>query len=257
MAKGPQKYPGASLAYWHQNLYPGDLMESNVAVVHTTEGTSVPSYRGGADAPNFTVLPLIKQKKVQVYQHFDFDRSSRALVNLRGGVETNTLNAVQFELVGTCDPSHKTKWGSKKAGIDYIYWPDAPEWLLAEIAKIVKWCYTNHGLKMASTVTWKAYPGSYGANGVRLSGSAWLNYYGWLGHQHVPENVHGDPGNINFKRILELAKGETKIYHTVVQGEWLGKIAQKYGVTIEAILKLNPAITNPNLISVGQKVRVK
>src|SRR5215471_17719630 len=48
-----------------------------------------------------------------------------------------------------------------------------------------------------------ANPSSYGtSNGVRLSGSAWNAYKGILGHQHVPENDHGDPGDINIAAIM-------------------------------------------------------
>lgn len=208
MAKtGPQRYPGASTAYWYQGRYPGSAMESNVGVVHTTEGTTLPSYGGGASAPNFTAWPDIPNKRLRWYQHFDFDVSSRALVNLRGGVETNTLNAVQIELVGTCDPKHRTSWGSRKAGRDYLFWPDAPDWALAELGKLVRWAHDHHGIRMQSTVKWKPYPSSYGANGVRLTAAQWTRYYGWLGHQHVPENTHGDPGDLDFARVLEHAKG--------------------------------------------------
>lgn len=47
------------------------------------------------------------------------------------------------------------------------------------------------------------------------------------------------------------------IYYTVVAGDSLFKIANKYNTTVYALLKLNPTIKNPNLISVGQKLRVK
>ncbi|MFD8949474.1 hypothetical protein ACFV0B_11525 [Streptomyces xanthophaeus] len=214
MAKtGPQKYPPASLSYWWQNAFPGNAMESNVGVIHVTEGRTVPDYRGGRDAPNFTALPDIPNKKLRWFQHFDFDTSSRALMNLAGGVETNTANAVQVELVGTCDERNAVTWGGKRAGVDYIFWPDAPDWALAELGEFVRWASDNHRVPMQSTVTWKAYKkgqvgGSYGANGVRLTGTQWGAYYGWLGHQHVPENDHGDPGNINFARVLEHARGD-------------------------------------------------
>lgn len=209
---GPQKYPGASTAYWYQTNYPGNAMDSNVGVMHTTEGTSLPSYSGGSVAPNFTALPDIKNKKLKWYQHFDFDRSSRALVNASGGVETNTLNVVQIELVGTCDPTHKTSWSGDKAGVDYIYWPDAPDWALQELAKFVKWAHDNHNVKLEQwpQSKWLAYPNSYGtANGQRMTGSQWTNFYGWCGHQHVPENVHGDPGNLRMDKVLAYAKGST------------------------------------------------
>src|SRR5688572_8585768 len=117
---GPQKFPGASVAYWYQNKYSTAAMESNVGVVHTTEGMSLPSYGGGASAPNFTAVPDFTAKKLKWYQHFDFDRSSRALLDKSGGVSTNRGNAVQIELVGTCDPKYKLSWGTKKPGVNYI-----------------------------------------------------------------------------------------------------------------------------------------
>lgn len=46
-------------------------------------------------------------------------------------------------------------------------------------------------------------------------------------------------------------------YHTVVKGDTLSKIAKLYKTTIAAIMKLNPQIQNPNIIRLGQKIRVK
>jgi hypothetical protein len=40
-------------------------------------------------------------------------------------------------------------------------------------------------------------------------------------------------------------------YHTVRYGEYLSLIAQRYGVSAQAILNANPHITNPNLIYYG------
>jgi hypothetical protein len=183
-------------------------MESNVGVLHTTEGTALPSYDSGASAPNFTAVPDFANKRLKWFQHFDFDVSSRALLNLAGGVETNTLNAVQVELVGTCDPETHKRWNDEKR--QHVYWPIAPDWALLELAKFVRWAADNHGVKLASTVTWKAHPGSYGkSNGVRLTGAQWLAYYGWLGHQHVPENLHGDPGALPMAKVLAYAKDKT------------------------------------------------
>lgn len=46
------------------------------------------------------------------------------------------------------------------------------------------------------------------------------------------------------------------VWHTVVQGETLWGIAARYGKTFDALMQENPQIKNPNLIVVGQKVRV-
>jgi peptidoglycan endopeptidase LytE len=42
----------------------------------------------------------------------------------------------------------------------------------------------------------------------------------------------------------------------VKKGDTLRKIAEKFGTTVDALLKLNPAITNPNLIYVGQAIKI-
>ena len=49
---------------------------------------------------------------------------------------------------------------------------------------------------------------------------------------------------------------ESAVWHTVVAGDTLWALANRYGTTVAAIVKLNPSISNPNRIYVGQKVRV-
>lgn len=203
---GPQQYPGASLRYDFSELYPGDSMESNVICLHSTEGTSVPTYGGGGSAPNFTVAPDFANQRAVWYQHFDFDESSRALRNLAGGVETNTLNVCQIEIVGTCDPAAHKRWTSP-----HLYTPELPVWFKDELAEFLAWAHDNHNVKLQSKrpdgtkLVWKPYPASYGSNGVRLSPSEWESFYGVCGHQHPPENDHGDPGDIDIDYILSKA----------------------------------------------------
>ncbi|MER5312665.1 hypothetical protein ABT034_33385 [Streptomyces sp. NPDC002773] len=208
MAKtGPQRYPGASLAYWYGDRYEGTAMEINTVVWHTTEGTTLPTYGGGAAAPTITAVPDFAAKKLRWYQHFDIEQSARALVDRAGGITTNRNNLAQVELVGTCDPATHRKWTA--AGRAHIFWPEAPEWALREVAAFVCWLHQNHGVPMTSTVTWRAYPGSYGQSAPqRLSAAAFNEYTGHLGHQHVPEgNDHGDPGNFDMARVLRYAAG--------------------------------------------------
>lgn len=206
MKTGPQRYPGASTAYWYGSKYPGSAMESNVIAWHSTEGASLPDYDGGSMAPNFTAKPDFAAKRLVWFQHFDFDASSRALVNAAGGVETNTLNVCQVEIVGTCDPATHRKWGSTP----HLYMPELPDWAVRDLGAFAKWAHDNHGVPLTSDVTFKAYPGSYGAsNGVRMSASKWESFTGHCGHQHVPENLHGDPGLLPMAAILTAAKGGT------------------------------------------------
>jgi len=46
------------------------------------------------------------------------------------------------------------------------------------------------------------------------------------------------------------------IYHTIVSGDMLGKLAIKYGVSIDQICRLN-GITRTTILSLGRKLRVK
>jgi hypothetical protein len=203
-------YPGANTtAAWYQDNYPGSAMVPNCAVLHTTEGYSRPSYSGGAVAPNYTAVPDMKAKRLRWFAHFPDERSSRALRNLGGGVETNTANVVQVELVGTCDPSAHRAWKAKH--IAHIYWPEAPEWALRDLAAFVAWMHDHHGVPISSPAgaVWTPYPESYGAGGQRLSMDAWRRFKGWCGHQHVPENVHGDPGALQWGTVAEYARSLT------------------------------------------------
>ena len=46
-------------------------------------------------------------------------------------------------------------------------------------------------------------------------------------------------------------------YHRVVKGDTLWALARTYGLTLSELIALNPQIKNPNLIYVGDEVRVK
>ena len=45
-------------------------------------------------------------------------------------------------------------------------------------------------------------------------------------------------------------------YHRVVKGDTLWTLSRRYGLSLTALVALNPQIKNPNLIRVGEEVRV-
>lgn len=138
-----------------------------------------------------TVKP-IPGKGIEARQHVPLNYASFSLRNLSGGVETNRDGVIQIELVGTCD----------KKGRGY-YWPGADDAVLLALAELIVEISSVRKIKMVAPA-FKSYPSSYGSNGVRMSGYTFRRYIGWLGHQHVPENVHGDPGDFPWTRMLRL-----------------------------------------------------
>ena len=52
------------------------------------------------------------------------------------------------------------------------------------------------------------------------------------------------------------SEGDNREYYTVVKGDTLWQIAKRYGITLQKLLELN-TIKNPNVIQIGQKIRIK
>jgi hypothetical protein len=171
--------------------------------LHTTEGSGWPGYDGWTIFPHATVMPS-PGKGVDVHQHLPFDQGSFALRNLSGGVETNRDYVFQFELIGTC----------VRGGPGY-YWPGADDAVLRDLyRKVIGPLSEAYGIPLRAQ-PFQSYPDAYGARGVtndvRMSGSAFDNWSGWLGHQHVPENVHGDPGAFPWARMMALIQEENDV----------------------------------------------
>jgi hypothetical protein len=163
--------------------------------LHTTETSGRAGYQGWTVMPHAEVLPT-PGKGVEVKQFLPFSQASFALRHERAQ-PTNGDYVFQFELVGTCD----------RSGPGY-FWPQADDAVLLDLyRKVIK------PLDQAFLVPFKAlefrrYPDLAGTN--RLSDSAFDTYTGWLGHQHVPQNSHGDPGAFPWARLAALAAADSK-----------------------------------------------
>lgn len=177
------------------------LRSPAIGVIHSTEGGSWPGYGNGSGAPHLTLDPQSRQ----VRQHVRFGRAARSLRNRAGGQQTNRAGTIQLEVIGTC---------ARKLAQDrgWTYLPDLHDDDLAWLATILAEVHEATGVPLTTSVEWRDYRdgakgGSYGErNGLRLGERAWAQYTGWLGHMHVPENDHGDPGSLNVPRVLEYAR---------------------------------------------------
>jgi IPT/TIG domain len=164
-------------------------------VLHTTESADIGPAISTFQATNFWPHLTIDSRTKQVMQHISLDRAARGLEVSAGHVETNRAQCVQIEIVGFADVT-KAPGGS---------WPWTSD-MLDFIASIMRHVELLAGVPRASGLTFEAYPASYGpSNGVRLSETDWMAFSGWCGHEHVPENVHGDPGDMDIVYLLTTA----------------------------------------------------
>lgn len=154
----------------------GELVGPHRIVWHTTEGYGLPTYSGSN--PHFTLDP----QSGTLYQHQDVRQGARALVNAAGGVETNRRGAIQIELIGFAAQS-----------------PNWSDQAYEHIADLARWIEAHCGVKREATVKFGAYPN---ALPPRMSASQWNSYNGHCGHQHVPENEHGDPRGLRIDEVL-------------------------------------------------------
>ena len=58
-----------------------------------------------------------------------------------------------------------------------------------------------------------------------------------------------------YDKVQAVINGGTAQYYTVKAGDTLGSIAARYGTTYTKLAQRN-GITNPNVIYVGQKIRI-
>lgn len=189
-------YPGADrTTAWYGDTYPGDPIEPCRIVLHSTETVSLPSYRGGASAPHLTAVPDFEREIIHWYQHIRLDRNARALKNPAGGVETNRAGAIQVEIVGTCNRAFSTTR-------EHLEMWNLPPWAIRDLGRFIAWCEREYGIPLIAPVRWTRYPGD---DSARFTGSQWLRFTGTCGHLHVPENDHGDPGDIEIDAIMREA----------------------------------------------------
>ena len=166
-------------------------------VLHTTEGGDQArfvardlayidsihnSYLRQWAAGGYPTQYLVSVQCRRVTQCVPLDRGGYALVDLSGGVAPNRAGdrVIQVELVG-----HAAMLEEEYDTDDWVW---LGEWLREVCAA--------EGVPYEFPCPFMPYPGSYGQTGARLSGPAYLVVEGIIGHQHVPENSHGDPGVI-------------------------------------------------------------
>lgn len=152
-------------------------------VVHSTEGSSIAGAVAAMDRnrswSNWVCDPA---QGIGIRTLVDDVTEDRSLRNMVGGVETNMRPGVwQLEVVGYAEQI-----------------PDYPEDWFRRLGVILSALCDRTGVPRRFPYPFRRYPASYGLRASqRLSPGQWLEVDGIVGHQHVPENDHGDPGDIS------------------------------------------------------------
>ena len=89
------------------------------------------------------------------------------------------------------------------------------------------------------------------SNYVKYSFTFWESFDGYETEARTERAAAADAA----PSAAQTEAGE--LWHTVVSGESLWKIAKDAGVELTAVIALNPQLKNPNLIYAGERVRVK
>jgi hypothetical protein len=159
-------------------------------LLHTTEGASVAgavaAYRTNNSWPHFTVSPKERRR----VQHLHLEGAARALRNQPGGVETNRARVIQVEIVGFA--------GQMPGYFTAAEW----DWLRVQVLDPIFAAWPM--IARVPVDGFHAYPPPMrlGSEPWRMSGPNWLAFSGVVGHQHAPENFHGDPGAIPIDLLL-------------------------------------------------------
>lgn len=188
------RYPGADQTTQWRGAGGVTMTTVNKLLLHTTESTGWPSYP--SFAPTLTFNPW-KPRGQRWRQHYPINGSATTLANA-GTHRTNRDNVCQIEIVAYCDPAKL----SSSAHISNLG-TDAYQ----ELGEFLAWIHEEWEVPLTLAPSWKPYPSSYGIdNGVRFTVAQFVSFQGVCGHQHAPQQSHGDPGTLDVDAILAEAR---------------------------------------------------
>ena len=167
-------------------------------VFHTTEGTSMPGYRDGKDAPHTTYDP----RTGQWYQHNEHDRRTGTLEGISATGTLGNEFSIQTEIIAFSDKAKAQWYGGIWVGdfLDVNY---------ADLAAYVAWCRDTLFVPHLPLV--KAYGPAddfksflWGKDDSHeMSPEQWLNAGGILtGHGAADNQRHWDPGELDLWRVI-------------------------------------------------------
>lgn len=160
-------------------------------VLHTTEGgpnytPSTKSYFGHSYWPHATAARV--NGVARIVQHLPISRAAKAMENDAGGVQTNRGHAVQLEIGWYADRIQDLPGDIAAVVRDWVLWVSAQT---STPVTGPTFYGQDSGFTLASETARQ-----------RMSFDQWTRFTGICGHQHVPENVHWDPGKLDLVKLV-------------------------------------------------------
>ena len=184
-------------------------------LVHTTEGPSLDgafvTVKGNRSAPHFILE--VKGGRRRLVQCIPINRAARGLEH-NGGPETNKANCIQVEVVGFTERAKAAKLGHLELWV--------PNWstdIYKQLHMLMLWTHNHFSVPMRADHPFAGQPGF-----ARLSGEAFFNAVGLVGHCHAAGNSHSDPGPLNAHFVINgpaapFASTETLTPSSTILGE--------------------------------------
>lgn len=164
--------------------------------LHTTETVGVPGYSTGALAPHLTYDTATRAWT----QHYPMTRPAES-VRIHD-------NDQLFQIEVVC---YSARSVAAQAPTRRLWVGDLTDGHLSDLAAGIDWI--RGYVPIAAVWPGRAALTYAEANtpGFRFTTAAFLEYSGILGHQHVPDNTHWDPGAFPWTRLTRnlLTKGDT------------------------------------------------
>ncbi|MEQ1675085.1 MAG: hypothetical protein ABL876_00210 [Chitinophagaceae bacterium] len=112
--------------------------------------------------------------------------------------------------------------------------PNYSDGWFTSFAEILHKICTDSNIPIEFPCGWVPYPKSYGYRASqRLSWSEWSLVKGIIGHQHVPGNHHGDPGDVSrlvvaMQQLIESMQEDIMVWSLAQLGPTMNSVDEIY-----------------------------
>jgi len=166
---------------------------------------------------------------------------------------------------GSYHYGHLTFEGSPTAAIDFGALDHANGKGDVRMRDIARWFEdvipgAAHIVELIHTTPFADDDGFYVKNGQRIASFGPATDAQHLNHVHLAlslAQVTAALARVKGKKPPVRPTPSSVVTHIVVSGDTLSAIAGKFNTTVPAILKLNPSIKDPNVIHIGDRIRVR